>query len=236
MRRAAMQGLPADQPHGGPPGCAPCWGGMAPGTHEEPHPWHVRGPPDLQYSAPVPTACQAQLDRRSKDTRARKPKQHDQLTVRRSGLVISKKITADKGRRPVVPVELPTTKTNKISGLSPSPWPPPASSAESPRDGQGRVTGQTCGSTEPPGTPVSGPHRPGALNRRVRLARWPRRKGTTKSGIRCARRRQCRHIAESPLLRIALPGQSPRPRPGWRQWHDSSSTGLVGLLTRMTPG
>ncbi|MFE6288202.1 MULTISPECIES: hypothetical protein [unclassified Streptomyces] len=61
-----------------------------------------------------------------------KNKQPDQMTIRRSGLFVSKKLTADieaaapiaqrlvrehYGRRPVVPVELVVTKTNKLSGL-----------------------------------------------------------------------------------------------------------------------
>lgn len=61
-----------------------------------------------------------------------KNKTPDQLTIRRAGLLVSKKITADiertapvaqrlvreyTGRRPIVPIELVVTKTNKLSGL-----------------------------------------------------------------------------------------------------------------------
>ncbi|MFF1545993.1 hypothetical protein [Streptomyces sp. NPDC058291] len=61
-----------------------------------------------------------------------KKKQQNQLTIRRSGLFVSKKITADIeaaapiaqrlvidhfGRRPLGSVELVVTKTNKLSGL-----------------------------------------------------------------------------------------------------------------------
>ncbi|MFL4953305.1 hypothetical protein ACJ6WE_39945 [Streptomyces sp. MMS24-I31] len=61
-----------------------------------------------------------------------KNKTPDQLTIRRAGLFVSKKITADIertapvaqrlvrehfGRRPVVPVELVVAKTNRLSGL-----------------------------------------------------------------------------------------------------------------------
>ncbi|MFF5147854.1 hypothetical protein ACFY6U_50500 [Streptomyces sp. NPDC013157] len=61
-----------------------------------------------------------------------KNKTPDQITIRRAGLFVSKKVTADIeraapvaqrlvrehfGRRPMVPIELVVTKTNKLSGL-----------------------------------------------------------------------------------------------------------------------